>query len=302
MMIGKKGFVFLSVAAILLVGGAAQTQTLAYYRFEEGEVEARVPVTDDAVAPGSSPVLDSSGNGNHMKTFADFTAPTYSSSVPFSAVPQSGLPNLRSLDFTPNQDVYSQNADTANGANLNDFAFSAFTVEASFNLDSLERWNGLVVKDSNASGSLPAFVLKVRDDNDLIQVEIVDGSGTARQVSSTFAPTLGEWYSVAAVNDGSALSLYVKGPQDDTYVLQGTETVTGGALLNQPGNWAIGRGWFNGVADWTDGRIDEVRISTNALTPNQFLGTVPGPSALATALIGVVPGLCAILRRKRRAP
>jgi hypothetical protein len=296
MMICKKRFLFLSIAAALVVGGAAQSQTIAYYRFEEGEVGTQVQATGDDVAPGGSPVLDSSGNGNHLKTFNANTGPTYSASVPFSSVPQTGEANLRSLDFAPNQDIYSQNT------NLNSTVFSAFTVEASFNLDSLERWNGLVVKDGNASGSLPAFVIKVRDDNDLIQVEMVDGSGTERQVSSTFAPSLGQWYSVAAVNDGSSLSLYVKGPEDTDYVLQGTQAVTGGALLNQGGNWAIGRGWFNGVADWADGRIDEVRISGNALSPNQFLGAVPGPGALTTALIGAVPGLLVVLRRKRRTP
>lgn len=105
---------------------------------------------------------------------------------------------------------------------------------------------------------------------------------------------------MAAVNDGTTLSLYVKSQSDTNYVLQGTDIVTGGALLNQSGNWGIGRGWFNGPADWTDGRIDEVRISGNALNSSQFLVAVPSPSSLTTMLIGGVPGLCLVLRRNRR--
>jgi hypothetical protein len=251
-MIPTKIWVFLSLTTALLLGRTAHSQTVAYYRFEEGTAGANVQTTPDANAPAGSPVLDSSGNGNHMKTFNTATGPTYSTSVPFATVPQTGVANSLGLDFAPNQDIYSQGATTANGANLNDFAFSAFTIEASFNLDSLSRWNGLVVKDGNASGNLPALVLKARDDNDRLQIEIVDGSGTARQVSSTFALTTGQWYSAATVNDGSTLSLYIKSQGDADYVLQGTTALTGGALLNGGGNWAIGRGWFNGVNGWTD--------------------------------------------------
>lgn len=98
----KKGCLFLSITVALVAGGAAQSQTIAYYQFEEGTAGAKVLPTDDATAPASSPVLDSSGNGNHMKTFNADTGPVYSDNVPFSQTPQTGASNLRSLDFTPN--------------------------------------------------------------------------------------------------------------------------------------------------------------------------------------------------------
>src|SRR5919108_987185 len=83
--------------ALVLAGcsAAARADTEAYWRHEEGPAGAVVP-------DGPDTVLDSSGNGNHMQTFASanppFTAATYTTMV--SPLPlRSGAANNLSLDF-----------------------------------------------------------------------------------------------------------------------------------------------------------------------------------------------------------
>jgi hypothetical protein len=44
-----------------------------------------------------------------------------------------------------------------------------------------------------------------------------------------------------------------------------------GGLFASDATWVVGRGFFNnGIADWFDGHIDEVRISDHAWTRRSF--------------------------------
>jgi hypothetical protein len=53
----------------------------------------------------------------------------------------------------------------------------------------------------------------------------------------------------------------------------------GEILVQDPTNWSIGRGMFNnGVTDWSNAFIDEVKISDVALTPDQFEFVAPTDS------------------------
>jgi hypothetical protein len=134
----------------------------------------------------------------------------------------------------------------------------------------------------------------VRDDNDLLQIEIIDAGGNARQVSSLAPVVPGTWYHAAAVSDGTTLKLYLDDTSDEAgYVLQGTAEVAGG-LFPSDAAWSVGRGFFDGrVTDWTDGRIDEVRISSAALAPERFLfASTHGDSATVVTQVFVNgPGL-----------
>lgn len=294
-----RALAIIAAAASLWAAGPARADTQAYWRFEEQPAGVAFPPPSTDGGPDSGLAIDSSGHGNNLRTFAGFTNPRYVAASPGGTVPRTGLPNNTSLDFTPNQDLY------AAGAPINSFDFRSFTLEATFSVDALDRYNGLVGKDGSpvAGNPLAALQLKVRDDTDNLQIEILDGAGNAAQVQSVNPIVPGRTYRAAAVDDGSNLALYLLDTTNPAagYVLQGTIPLTpagGDGLYNSEGTFTVGRGFFNGnITDWTDGRIDEVRISDAALSPSQFLfAPVPEPGSLAVLALG--GGL--LLARRRR--
>lgn len=285
-------------------------QTVAYYRFEDASVSIGAPVPNPGATGGGpySPLLaDSSGNGNDLRTFADFTAPV--GAVPLAGpLPQTGAANTKALSFTPNQDIYT--AGTGGPDNLrNPVTFaSGFTVELSVNVSNRNRFNGLVGKDGRASTfgfggdpNLSPFQMKTRGDSLQFQVEMVDAGGTFRQIQTSYAGGLAEnrWYHLAAVSDGSLLSLYAfDSTVDSEYQLVGTSPIVGGIFSTDDNVWTVGRGFYDNINDWTAGTIDEVRISASALAPGQFLYSVPEPSS---GLLAGAAGLGWWWRRKRLA-
>jgi len=298
----------------------AQSSTIAYYRFEEGAVGARVPVTGDDAAPGGSPVLDYSGNGNNMKTFDESSAPTYSSNVPAAIIPQTGAVNQRSLGLTPNQDVYSQNAvgGGPDGGTLNDHAFPAFTIEASVNFNDIGGFQTFVGRDRPGE-TLGFFYLRKWGDAgegdpnvNSLNATVVADDGTTFDLFSTgvgaddtfSTVSAGVWYNVVAQSNGSVFSLFVQNNATGVYELQGSTPITTALSNTGATNFTIGRGWFNSPADFVDGYVDEVRISDRALAPSEFLfaqqTVIPEPSTLLLAL--TAGGTTVGLRRLRRRP
>ena len=275
---GASGSDLLAESDITLTGGiltvgapGGPSGAVAYWRFEEGPVD-----TQTTVYQGDW-FLDSSGNGNHMWTWADFTAPTYRADVSFDPVPQTGAPNGLSLEFNPNQDNYTF------GKPINTHVFNELTVEASVKLDRLDLWQVIVGKDGKPTDeAFPPLFLKLLDDSDLFEAGMLDGDGVYRSILSNQVPVVGQWYDLALTSDGTTMRFYIKGPGDLDYVEQGAGiAVSGGALIDSDGSWTVGRGQWNGWnADWTDGSIDEVRITDSALVPNQFLGSVASAEPL----------------------
>jgi len=310
------------------IGGSAFANTApnplesAYWRFEEGTNGADV---NSAVA---DPVHDSISQ-NHLDAFATGTSPNYTSSVPPKPL-KSGLANTLALDFTPHagggDDLFTQYNDGDAGKGLakhiNDGIVApggGFTVEAAFNTNNPARFAAIVGKEGQPAGSRPVqtFVLKTRDDNSALQVELYDGNGVERQVSTN--PTTnplhaGQWYYAAVVDDGSLLSLYLD--SGSGYQLQGSTAVTGALFQGVPSNplwdasWTVGRGQFGGnPTDWFDGMIDEVRITNSVLTPSQFefapagggaSAFVPEPGT-ATLFTLAIMSFAANIRKKRGA-
>ncbi|HEX2477021.1 MAG TPA: LamG domain-containing protein, partial [Lacipirellulaceae bacterium] len=263
----------------------------AYWRFEEGTAGAQV-------TPRNSDVVLDSINDNEMRAFMNATvdaAPTYVSTVPDKPL-KSGLPNTLALDFLPNQDLFAEQQDINNGIIA---PGGGFTVEAAFRPNSVSAFQAIVGKEGRPAlgklggvfiENLQTFVLKVRGDTGVLQVELWDGgavTGAADnpQVSSLAPLMTGQWYYAAVVNDGSTLSLYVDSNNGSGYQLQGSTALSGGALYqgDDPNNpdwdrpWTIGRGEFGGgPADFFDGIIDEVRLTNRPLSPSEFLFATPG--------------------------
>ena len=314
----------------LALPGVVNADVIAYWRFEDKNgTAATAGDTLTSPTPGGTPfdfTTDSAGVNDSLRTFhspndptsADGverleTAPIYTSDVPFSSIPSTGAANLLAFDFdglpgqaqqpagtAPNQaggdDIY-----TAQAGELNAYDFDAFTIEASFKIDTLGRFQKIIGKDDPAdvaAGGLGPIVLGPLNDNRL-EIVAFDGSGAFRNVIGADPLEAGVWYNVAVTNDGSTMSLYLDDTRDGVgnYVLLGTNTdITGGALVQSDATWAVGRGWFNAPADAFDGQIDEVRISDTALDPSAFLFT-PVPEPTSIGLLGA--GLLLLQRRRR---
>lgn len=276
------------IAASGLLTGALQASTVAYFRFEEatnGNVAASATGGD---ALYNDSVLDSSGNGNHFRTYWESSAPAYSTNVPVPVIPGTGAANTASLNFVSNDDIYPSSG------TINTVDFNQFTIEAWVNFTALDGYQTLVGRDDQGNpGQAPSaeslFYLQKTDTN-LFRVRAYDSTGTAADVVSTFQASVGTWYHVAAVADDTTLYLYVDG------VFQGSTPFSQGLFNPDPDTiWTIGRGQYNGGnADFLRGYLDEVRFSDTALSPNQFLN-VPEPGV---AVLGAL-GLLGLVRRRR---
>jgi hypothetical protein len=275
----------LSAVAGAAYCGSARAQTAAYWRHEEGTVGGLIPAGDDTV-------LDSSGNGYHMRTFdPSFTSATYSAAVSPLKL-RSGLPNTMSLDFGPGGDDPGQNDDNYTTGNklLNVYPFSAMTVELAFNMNHVGGFQALFGKDGKPLGDepgepdspIPPLKIMVRGDDfpgavpNQLFVEWIDGAGQIHSISNHQTVTAGEWYHVAFTLSADTASLWVAN-EITPYVK--VDSITGNfkgpadeVLIYEPLGFSVGRGMYNnGVTDWADAKIDEVRITEGTLTPGQFL-------------------------------
>ena len=140
----------------------------------------------------------------------------------------------------------------------------SFTASSWVRLDRVSGYQTLVSVDgSQVSG----FYLQFRDDTRRFAFVKLPGDasvGAPAFPSATFDPVVGQWYQLTGVYDQAAgtLSLYVNGQ------LQATTAAP--ARWSAGGNLVIGRGRFAGnPVDYVDGTIDDVRVYTTALTPEQ---------------------------------
>jgi hypothetical protein len=259
-------------------------------------------------------VPDSSGNGNPMQTFdPSFTSATYSSTV--SPVPlRSGLPNTSSLDFGPGGDDGGLNDDnfTSSAKPVSGQLFNAMTVEVAFRMDTVAGYQAIMGKDGKPLGNqageddspVPPFKVLIRGDDfpggvpNQLFIEWIDGDGTLNSdvhfVSSHQTILPNQWYHVAFTTNAADAALYMAGETGAYQLLDAISGdfagPSGNVLVSEPLGWSVGRGMFNnGVADWADAHIDEVRISDTVLSPNQFLfNPVPEPSCLALVMSAIL--------------
>jgi hypothetical protein len=289
------------------LGTAAPAADVAYWRHEGGTNGGLIP-------EGPDTVLDSSGNGNNMRTFDPaFTSATYTSNV--SPLPlRSGLANNLSLDFGPggDEDRFRGGFDDDNyseGKPINSRDFNAMTVELAFNMNSVEDipptdprlFQALLGKDGQPTGGpQPPFKVLIRGDDfpdavpNQLFIEWFDGDGDLHFLTSRRSVLPGEWNHVAFTLTATDAQMWVAsagGPYTllDSKAGEDFAGPTGQVLIDSDGNWTIGRGMFgNGITDWSDAIIDEVRIGDTALSPSQFLfAAVPEPGACLLALLAL---------------
>jgi hypothetical protein len=185
---------------------------------------------------------------------------------------------------------------------INNPVFSAWTIEVAFNMHAVGGFQALVGKDGKPLGDMippeddspvQPFAIKVRGDSfpddvpNQLFVEWIDGDGTLFSdihflaTRETIVPN--RWYHVAFTLTADTAELWVA---EDTGPYEMVDSATGdylGAdgrvLVSEPLGWSVGRGMFgNGVTDWSNAIIDEVRLSDTKLTPDQFLFQAAAPS------------------------
>lgn len=292
--------------------------TLAYWRFEEGPADAKVahPEANGVFYPS---VADNSGNGNAISAWTeeDWGGSVYKTYVAGGTV--NGLTNNYSVKNTGGYPGYF----TQTGTALQTITPSAFTIEATFKLEN-GGYRTIVGRDSRGSatvnGDLAALYLQAVPDNGLA-IKFCDVSGYWHEaISDTGAfqsfdfgtdpdGIYTSWYSMAAISDGSTLSLYLRNVTagtdwvkiaDKDMTLSGSPDTrltagTGDGGDWDAGNWSVGRGLYAGNhGDRAWGFLDEVRISDAALDLSELLYVVPEPTTLILLGLG---GLGLLKRR-----
>ncbi|MEY4488192.1 MAG: hypothetical protein RIQ79_700 [Verrucomicrobiota bacterium] len=250
---------------------------VAYYRFEEGTNAAAITSATDSVGTNALSALG---------------APLYSSaSLPYTSIPRTGAANTLGANFpaTGNQGLVAPTGDT-----LANTQFTDFTIEAFVRPSSLDGWQTIVGRDDDANpgqgaGGQSLFYLSKAGGAvgtgviNGFRIELIDRNGSNLQVNSTFVPSVGTWYHVAAVGNASTgiLTLYVNGTAvGSTPGFTGLFVPTTGS--DTP--WTVGRGDFAANdGDFFRGDIDEVRFTRAALPVTQLLNSNGGATVVNPA-------------------
>jgi len=146
---------------------------------------------------------------------------------------------------------------------------SSFTIECWINLSTAGRFNQIVNKKSAAvSDDYANYGLRVRSD-DKPALHFGYGTGT-RFIQSPDALSASQWYQIVGVyNDGANyLKIYVSGQEKNT--------VTGVTQTPYVSNYDLWVGLHrsaSGTDSYSDGKIDELRISATAIGPNKILAS-----------------------------
>lgn len=288
--------------AMIALAASVQAATVAYWRFEEGPAGAAVYKPFGA--------LDSSGYGNHLDpgTLAGSGGYWFHGNRAYGLVPSTGAINTLSVKnsgSSPSLQTRSQTLPEGPGSypsilDIEAIMPSQFTIEAFFKPEE-GGYRTIVGRDGYNVAShdpkLAALYFQVRPDNS-VAVCFADVAGYWHVAASpagmvkgfSFASdpegTTGRWYYMAAVSNGSVLSLYLANVSAGTspMLVAQTDIAASGSPSRSlargtasgadwhAGGWSVGRGLYNGVhTDRAYGFIDEVRISNMALSVNQFL-------------------------------
>jgi len=296
----------------------ANASTLAYWRFEGDGVSTpvagstQVEDTDGRTTTTTGVgirVVDVSGNGNTVWAWDHaWAGHTYQSLVPAATVPLTGAANnfsVQNAGSYPAMFTWSSNSSPT--LDVEPIKPLGWTIEASINATANDGNRTFVGRDGTGvatnGGWLGWAPLYFQSRGGTLWIQFTDMGGNTYQLQDTNgAMLLNTWYNVAAVSDGTTLSLY-RG-SGGGYQLVGSMGLTAGDTRlayddvgsDTPGDtqwgWTLGRarastarGQGDGHVDRWFGYIDEVRISDSALDPSQFL-FVPEPGTLALVVVG----------------
>jgi hypothetical protein len=147
----------------------------------------------------------------------------------------------------------------------------SYSVAAWVKLNNLNGYQTAVSIDGN---SVSNFFLQLRGDTGKFAFTTLasDTPQAGIVASASTAPSVGTWYHLVGVYDGTYLRLYLNG------VLQDTKSVS--TPWQATGHTAIGRAKYNGAnTDFFNGQVDDVHFYAGALNTQQILALASTPTA-----------------------
>ena len=173
-----------------------------------------------------------------------------------------GFTNTYSLDFDGVDDYVDTSSTKFSGA-------SEFSISMWANFSAFSGNNPIV---SNWFTGVTNYI--IRYSSTKLQFYISTTGGVAKVTEYTFTPTLGIWYNIICVYNGSNISIYLNGTQ------QGTPTAITGTVLVNTNNCLIaerGTEHFNGL-------VDEVSYFDRVVTPTEIVTLSTAPTVDLTDL------------------
>lgn len=235
--------------------------TIGFWTFEDGSPGALMNDTGLTAQTGS---VDLSGNDFHMYAWDDVYGPS------FSLEGQTPTGVGLSCRCDGGQDGYTADAF------INNWSPAAWTIELAVKLDNLTGWQTMIGRDGSSQGESESdFYFQKQDTSDTFRINFDTAGGQRYILDADFTVAAGQWYYLAAVSDGTTLTMYADKLDGNGYGVVGTLALNGAndnALAAPDEVWTFGRGWFNGgLVDHITGNLDDIRFTDRALEPTEFL-------------------------------
>ncbi|MGB6045849.1 MAG: hypothetical protein WBF93_22025, partial [Pirellulales bacterium] len=271
--------------------------TLAFWRFEDGLSNSYTPTLE----LGSKAAATDSTNGNALFCVSPLFAPMYSDDVapvktasvetaPAKTPSDQTVVSKLALDATEApvegstaRFLFTDSRRAQPTVDLEGYPLDQWTIELSLRLATLKGLQTLICKNGQPT-ALPHPPLKVYFDGDekKIVVAMIDRSGELRTVETkkNFPILTGEWIHLAARCDGAEISLFAFSDEKAAYRKLATSKGVSGGLVDSFGTWSVcaALDQLNAKEDMAENAtenarvmLDEVRISTVALRPKEFL-------------------------------